>query len=278
VVVDFRGDRSMDHRAKYQLRDFLTGPHGNSLSRINEIENVSDFPPFVPMFFCRIHHQIPGTEPRVRAFELACLRRNNPSRCAKQVFFRRSLEQNVVHSRRHSITFMNPIHLHLLTNHIPVIATLIGALLLVAGLIRKSRELRIAAAAVLLVAAIGGMVASASGEEADELVEHREDFDKALIHDHEEAAERTMPFVFAMGLLALATIGAEMARKRFGKFTAPLLLVAALGVFGFAAWAGFLGGKIRHPEIHGLSLPVTGGGNVHSPQTANEVGESEDDD
>lgn len=173
---------------------------------------------------------------------------------------------------------MSATHLHLLSNHIPVIASFIGLLVLIAGMIFRNREVRITSACILLVAGIGGVVASRSGEEAEEYVEHLDGFNESAIHEHEEAAERAMPFVFAMTLLAALSIFAEVRRKKFGRVAVGALLISAIAVCSFTAYAAYNGGKIRHQEVHGLSLPITGGGINGQQEQANGSTSHEEED
>ena len=153
---------------------------------------------------------------------------------------------------------MNAIHLHLIANHIPILGSVIGLLVLIAGFVFKNREVRITAAAILLFAAIGGVVTNKSGEEAEEVVEDLPGVSHDVIHEHEEMAEKAMPFILATAVLAAASLFGEIKRKKFARSASLLLLISALGVSTLSGYAGYLGGKIRHPEIDGLSLPATG--------------------
>lgn len=153
---------------------------------------------------------------------------------------------------------MNAIHLHLIANHIPILGSVIGLLVLIAGFFFNNREVRITAAAILLFAAVGGIVTNKSGEEAEEVVEDLPGVSHDLIHEHEEMAEKAMPFIFGTAVLAAATLFGEIKRKKFARIASLLLLFCALGVSALSGYTGYLGGKIRHPEIDGLSLPTTG--------------------
>ncbi|MFN8700089.1 MAG: hypothetical protein ACK500_05530 [Flavobacteriales bacterium] len=153
---------------------------------------------------------------------------------------------------------MNAIHLHLIANHIPILGSVIGLFVLLAGFFFRNREVRITAAAILLFASIGGVVTNKSGEEAEEVVEDLPGVSHDLIHEHEEMAEKAMPFILATAVLAAASLFGEIKRKKFARIASLLLLISALGVSTLSGYAGYLGGKIRHPEIDGLSLPATG--------------------
>jgi len=153
---------------------------------------------------------------------------------------------------------MDAIHLHLLANHIPILGSFIGLCLLIAGLSFKSREVRIAAAAVLLFSGVGGFVTNKSGEEAEDKVEELPGVSDEVIHEHEEMAEKAMPFIIGTVLLSSVSLFAEIKRKKLARPTALLLLLTALGTGAVSGYTGYLGGQIRHSELEGLSLPVRG--------------------
>lgn len=54
---------------------------------------------------------------------------------------------------------MDPTHLHLLITHLPIYGSILGTLVLVYGMLTKSRHTRMATYLVLLISAIGGVVA-----------------------------------------------------------------------------------------------------------------------
>ncbi len=158
---------------------------------------------------------------------------------------------------------MNAAHVHLLVNHIPILGFGFGAILIVVGLWqRREKGITVAAAAVLLVAALGSLIAVSSGEDAEGLVEGLNGITHERIHEHEERAEVANYAAIVTGLAAIGLL--VMALRR--SFETPawawaILLVLVLITTGLMVWAGDAGGKIHHPETRrGFSItadPIT---------------------
>ncbi len=144
---------------------------------------------------------------------------------------------------------MNAAQVHLALNHLPIGLVVVGAPLLLAAILRKSKELKAAASIVLIVSALTSIPVFLSGEPAEEIVEHRAGVSERVIHEHEEAAELSLIFIEVVGALMLAA-------WLFDRFRAPVpngvwfgilgLTVLTLGLFVRTA---HLGGLIRHDEI-----------------------------
>lgn len=147
---------------------------------------------------------------------------------------------------------MNDAHLHLLVNHFPIIGLFLGTLILLAGLIFRSRATRVVSLFVILVSASFSFIAFSSGEGAEEVVEHmssmtREGHD--LIHEHEEEAEGFMPFVWGLLILCLAGLFMEWKKMKFALYVQILVLLIALAGCYAVSQVGNSGGEISHPEI-----------------------------
>jgi uncharacterized membrane protein len=144
---------------------------------------------------------------------------------------------------------MNGAHLHLLLNHLPVIGTIFGLLLLLFALLRKSEEVKRVALGVFVFAALAAVPTYLTGEPAEEVAEHLPGVAKALIESHEEAA---LFALIAAGLTGLVSLGGLFLSRRADKLPqwmviAPLAL--ALITSGLMGWTANLGGQIRHTEI-----------------------------
>lgn len=145
---------------------------------------------------------------------------------------------------------MNPAHLHLLVNHLPVFGTILAALLLGWGLLRKSEEVVRVGLIVLVLIAAATWGVKLSGEGAEEMVEHIAGVSEDLIHDHEEASELATYVITAAGVAALLTFFLIRGRRAAGKAMTVVTLLLALAGFGMVAWAANSGALIRHTEIH----------------------------
>lgn len=144
---------------------------------------------------------------------------------------------------------MNPTHIHLLLNHFPIIGTLIGSTILLYSIIRKQNTGKITGAFIIVIMAIIAIPVFLTGEPAEDSVEHVTGISKALIHEHEEASEKAFWLMEITGVFSLLAIVAYKIKTAFAP-KAFLVAFAFSSVTFFAmAWAGNLGGKIRHPEI-----------------------------
>ncbi len=158
---------------------------------------------------------------------------------------------------------MNPVYAHLLVNHLPVIGTLFGLLLLGLTLLyRGERGLLRATALVLMVSALGGVAAQVTGEEAEELVEDRPDVPHDVIEAHEDGSK---PALVMTLLAAVIGVGLVVWQTRRGSLPAaglPALALVTLVAFGLMARMGQTGGQIIRPELRAPSaapvLPAPG--------------------
>jgi hypothetical protein len=143
---------------------------------------------------------------------------------------------------------LNPAHIHIMLNHIPLFGSLFAALLIGWGLLRKSEDVLRLGLALAFVVGIATYGVKLTGEPAEEVIEHLAGVSRRMIHDHEEAAEWATWVIAAAGIVSL--LGWMMVRRRHkaGRGLAILALVLSLVGFAAASRAALLGGEIRHPE------------------------------
>jgi hypothetical protein len=110
---------------------------------------------------------------------------------------------------------MNPAHLNLILNHIPVLGTAFGMALIAWALFRKSEELKRVSLGVFVVIALLAVPAYLTGEPAEEVVEHLPGVDKPAIEEHEEAATFAFAGVLVPGAGALGGLISIGAANRF---------------------------------------------------------------
>lgn len=144
---------------------------------------------------------------------------------------------------------MNDAHLHMVVNHFPIIGTFFGIGILIAGMFLKNDSVKNTAYILFVIASIFGALSMATGEGAEEIVEDFPNIGKAIIHEHEELAEKFILVLYATGVFALISLGAAVKKFRMAKIFSFITLILAL-ISGFLSIkVGTSGGEIRHTEI-----------------------------
>jgi hypothetical protein len=153
---------------------------------------------------------------------------------------------------------MNPVHVHLMVNHVPVLGAFMACALLGFALLRDHEPYKKLAYVILAIVGLSAPIVAFSGEKAEERIETLAAIPDPAIHAHEEAGEAVEIASGVLGFLAFLQLCSylfpNMARAR-GR-TAVLLLLGAAASFAWAAYTANLGGKIRHAE----ELRMEGGG------------------
>jgi uncharacterized membrane protein len=154
---------------------------------------------------------------------------------------------------------MNWAHVHLMLNHLPVLGTIFGLLLLGWAVVRRDEKLQRAALATFVLTALAAIPVFLTGEPSEDVVENLAGTAKQAIEAHEEAAVVALIAVSALGALALAAL--VLFRKRaVPRPLAGAALIFALATAGWMAQTANLGGRIRHAE---LGATATQGQNQH---------------
>jgi uncharacterized membrane protein len=153
---------------------------------------------------------------------------------------------------------MNDAHLHMVVNHFPIIGTILGLGILIAGMILKNNSVKNTAYILFIVAAIFAAFSMGTGEGAEELVEDMPSVGKQIIHEHEEMAEKLAIVLYVLGVISLGGLFLNYLKNAKANLVSYVaLVVAVIGVF-FAQQTGTTGGEIRHTEIRANATPTAG--------------------
>jgi uncharacterized membrane protein len=163
---------------------------------------------------------------------------------------------------------MNDAHLHMVVNHFPIIGTILGLGILVAGIIFKNNAVKSTAYGLFVVAAVFAAFSMGTGEGAEEIAEKLPSVTDQVIHEHEEMAEKLALVLYALGLVSL--IGLYLNFKNHAKANLISYLVVVISVVGvfLAQQTGTTGGEIRHTEIRANA--------TQTPTTTEAEGEDKD--
>jgi uncharacterized membrane protein len=153
---------------------------------------------------------------------------------------------------------MNQAHFHLLVNHLPILGTLFGMLILFIGLIIKNVSIKRTGLGLLIFASLAVFPAHITGEGAEEEIENNRGIDKNYIHEHEEQADIFMGILIALGVVAIITLVADLLQKTYSPVAYIITLVLCCVTVFFALKTATTGGEINHPEIRDdvIALPL----------------------
>jgi uncharacterized membrane protein len=144
---------------------------------------------------------------------------------------------------------MNDAHYHLVINHFPIIGTIFGLGILLAGLVLKRSLLQNTAYVLFIVSALTGFLSMYTGEGAEEMVENFPTVSEKIIHEHEELAEKFAVVLYVLGSFSLLTLFLQLKNNSFAKIAAYCTLFLALVAVVLGKEVGTSGGEIRHTEI-----------------------------
>ena len=151
---------------------------------------------------------------------------------------------------------MNLSHLHLLVNHLPIIGSMLGGLVLAFAIWKKSNRTKVAAYGVLVISSIGAMVSYLSGEAAETLVKDIPGVINETIDMHEDSAIISLIVLILLGISSFIGIYLTCKNSKYIKRVANITLFLSILSFGFIARTGFLGGQIRHTELYMVKTPT----------------------
>ncbi len=143
---------------------------------------------------------------------------------------------------------MNAAQIHLALNHVPLILSITGGGILIAGMIIRNESFKTLSLFLLVAAALFTAPVFLTGEGTEEMVEELAGVAEAAIDKHADMAKISLIVIIITGIIALAGLilrkNAAIARVVF-----PVALLFSLASFGTMAQTAHLGGMIRHTEI-----------------------------
>ncbi len=144
---------------------------------------------------------------------------------------------------------MNSAQIHLALNHVPLFLSLLGAIVLIAAIIKKNRPFKKFSLYLLVSAAIFTAPVFLTGEGTEEMVEKIAGVNETGIEQHEEMAKISLVIIIITGFIALA--GLVLKKNAI----ANRVILIALAIFSLASFVtmaqtAHLGGLIRHSELN----------------------------
>lgn len=141
---------------------------------------------------------------------------------------------------------MNLAHVHLVLNHIPIIALPVTLIFLLFAF--KSRDLGLRRFSYLMIALIALLTIPVylTGEGAEHVAEQLPGVTEAAIEAHEEAATISLVLTLVAGAVSFAAIFIEKMNPTLVR--SAVLLFTTIAVISLMVTAN-LGGQVRHTEI-----------------------------
>lgn len=152
---------------------------------------------------------------------------------------------------------MNDAHLHMVVNHFPIIGTILGLGILIAGIFLKNKTIKNTAYCLFILGSIFAFASMATGEGAEEMVEDMPSIGHKIIHEHEEMAEKLAIVLYLLGLVAI--VGFYFNIKNHAKACLVSYITATVAIIGvlLAVQTGTTGGEVRHTEIREKVTEIT---------------------
>ena len=146
---------------------------------------------------------------------------------------------------------MNSAYIHLVLNHIPVLGTGVGILLLSYGILMKKEEAKWLGLVSFLLCGLVAIPVFMTGEPAEGIVEQHPGISKAAIELHEDSANAALISIELLAAVSLISLFVFHRIKRYPRWAMLVIVTIAFVTSVMVARTAQLGGKIHHTEIVG---------------------------
>jgi uncharacterized membrane protein len=140
-------------------------------------------------------------------------------------------------------------HVHLVTNHFPIVGAILAVGVLAYGWAMRARSVQRTGLALLVIAGLTGTAAYVSGVQAEETVEEWPGVSEDGIEDHEVAAKLAFIATLVAGAAAALALALSRGARAVPIWALGLSLALGAGSVSLLVGAAQIGGRIRHPEL-----------------------------
>jgi len=140
-------------------------------------------------------------------------------------------------------------YIHMIINHFPIVGTIIGSMLLIAGMAFKNEGIKLSGLGTIVFASIMAILAYLTGDSAEKAIQNLPEISESLINRHEDIATISMYLMIPSGLLASLTLYSIWKKERSILILIIITLVFSLISSAAMVYAGHTGGQIRHSEF-----------------------------
>lgn len=147
------------------------------------------------------------------------------------------------------MSVLDPVHLHLMLNHIPVLGSVFALILLGIGFLAGRDYLQKLGLAVIVVVALLALPVFFTGEPTEKAVEHLSGVVESAIDAHQDSATLAFASVLVTGVIGVGGLFISHRGRRLPRVAAMIAFIACLTTVVLMARTANLGGNIRHSEI-----------------------------
>jgi len=140
-------------------------------------------------------------------------------------------------------------HIHLLLNHIPILGTIFGLLLLIYGMWRNSDQVKRASLGAFIITALITIPVYLSGDGAADIVRNLPGVSVDIIMQHDDSATITLTAIEILGAVSLLSLWLSRRFLELKRWMTLSVLTLAVISSGLGAWTGNIGGQVHHPEV-----------------------------
>ena len=142
---------------------------------------------------------------------------------------------------------MNYAHLHLILNHIPIIAFPLATAFLLFAFVKKNQQMKKFSLVMVILIGLLTLPVYYTGEPAEEAIEDFPGVTEAVISPHEEMAEKALIISLIAAAFAVSALVIVQNEKRNQQLVGATLAVAVFGSMALG-YTSYLGVQIRHTE------------------------------
>lgn len=136
-------------------------------------------------------------------------------------------------------------YFHLLINHLPIIGSLLGGLVLAHGMGTKSIQTNIAAYYIFILSAVGAILAYLSGVSVNNSVDN---IQVDLISIHKKFAVYALVSLIIQGVVSLIILYVIYKKISYSSLLEKTIMLLCIISFVLVARTGYLGNLIRHHD------------------------------
>lgn len=140
---------------------------------------------------------------------------------------------------------------HLLVNHLPILGTIFGILILGTGMILRNDTVKQTGLGTLVFAALSSALALLTGDPAGDVVKTLPGISETFIEYHENMAYLSLWILIPSGVLSAMAFYSTWKQEKAAKYMVIAAMALSLITAGAMSFVGKTGGQIRHTELSG---------------------------